>query len=101
MWICFDPVGSREGWRASILFFIFLYWTSFGTDGSLTNAAAFNVPHNTVTSEVSLPVSTHREDDECRNVTTDNRASMYACTYNMVVIYNIFCIYDNITILTS
>lgn len=74
MWICFDPIGSREGWRASISFLIFLYCTSLGIDASLTKAAASNVPRNTVTSEVSLPISTHHEDDECRNVTTDNRA---------------------------
>lgn len=85
MWICFDPIGSREGWRAFILFCIFLCWTSFGIDGSLTNAAAFNVPHNTVTSDISLPLSTHHEDDECRNVTTD-KASMYY----MIILYKIY-----------
>lgn len=77
MWICFDPIGSREGWRASILLFIFLYWTSLGIDSSLTNAAASNVPHNTVKSDVPLPASTHDEDDECRNVTTDSSTGMY------------------------
>ncbi|XP_017879043.1 blood vessel epicardial substance-like isoform X1 [Ceratina calcarata] len=75
MWICFDAIGSREGWQASTLFFMFVYWICFGIDGSLTNAIASNVPHNTVTSEVSLTVPTHHEDDECRNVTTDNRAT--------------------------
>lgn len=74
MWICFDPIGSRDGWHASISFLVFLYWILVGIDASLTNAAASNVPRNTVTSEVSLPASTHHEDDECRNVTTDNRA---------------------------
>lgn len=76
MWICLDPIESREGWRASILFFVFLYWTSFGINGSLTNAS--NI-HNTVTSKVLSPVSTHHEDDECRNVTTDDRGGTYAC----------------------
>lgn len=84
MWICFDPIGSREGWRASILFLVFFSGTYFGIDASLTNAAASNVPHNTVASEVSLPISTHHENDECRNVTTDNRAGIYTYIYTHV-----------------
>ncbi|KAG5324377.1 POPD1 protein, partial [Acromyrmex charruanus] len=71
MWICFDPIGSRIGWGTSISFVILLYWTSI--DASLTNAAASNVPRNTVTSDISIPASAHHENDECRNVTTDNR----------------------------
>lgn len=73
MWICFDPIGSRDGWGASISFVVLLYWTSITIDASLTNAAASNVPRNTVTSEISVPASAHHENDECRNVTTDNR----------------------------
>lgn len=73
MWICFDPIGSREGWGTSILFIVLLYWTSITTDASLANAAVSNVPRNTVTSGVSLPASAHHEDDECNNVTTDNK----------------------------
>lgn len=74
MWICFDPIGSRIGW-GSISFVVLLYWTSITIDASLTNAAASNVPRNTVTSET--PASAHHENDECRNVTTDNREGTF------------------------
>ncbi|XP_053977431.1 popeye domain-containing protein 3-like isoform X2 [Hylaeus anthracinus] len=90
MWICFDPIGSRVGWRASILFFVFFYWTSFGIDASLTNAAASNVPRNTVTSEVTLPISTHHEDDECRNVTTDTRTATGCQPYQGISVNHIY-----------
>ncbi|KAG7209620.1 hypothetical protein KM043_011271 [Ampulex compressa] len=74
MWICPNPIGRREGWRASISLLVFLYWASVSVDASLTNAATSNVPHNTATSGDTLPTLPHHEDDECRNVTTDNRA---------------------------
>ncbi|KMR04332.1 blood vessel epicardial substance [Lasius niger] len=73
MWICFDPTESRVGWGTSISFVVLLYWASITIDASLTNAAASNVPRSTVTSEVSLPAPAHHDNDECRNVTTDNR----------------------------
>lgn len=77
MWICFDPTESRVGWGTSISFVVLLYWTSITIDASLTNAAASNVPHSTVTSDVSLPSSAHHDNDECRNVTTDNREGIF------------------------
>lgn len=77
MWICFDLIGSREGLGASISFLILLYSISNSVDASLTNADTSNIPHNTVTSDISSPTVTHHENDECRNVTTDDRASMY------------------------
>ncbi|XP_047359720.1 popeye domain-containing protein 3-like [Vespa velutina] len=75
MWICFDLIGSREGLGASISFLILLYSISNSVDASLTNADTFNIPHNTVTSDISSPTVTHHENDECRNVTTDDRES--------------------------
>ncbi|KAI4496696.1 hypothetical protein M0804_000506 [Polistes exclamans] len=74
MWICFDLIGSREGLGASISFLILLYSISNSVDASLTNADTSNIPHNTVTSDISSPTVTHHENDECRNVTTDDRA---------------------------
>lgn len=77
MWICFDPTESRVGWGTSISFVVLLYWASITIDASLTNAAASNVPRSTVTSEVSLPAPAHHDNDECRNVTTDNREGTF------------------------
>jgi hypothetical protein len=79
MWICFDPTGSRIGLGASISFVALLYWASITIDASLADAAASNVLHSTVTSEVSsVPAApAHHENDECRNVTTDNREGTF------------------------
>lgn len=85
MWICFDPIGSRIGW-GSISFVVLLYWTSITIDASLTNAAASNVPRNTVTSEI--PAAAHHENDECRNVTTDNREGTFNNSPLEIIVHN-------------
>lgn len=80
MWICFDPIGSRVGLGTSVSFAALLYCASISIDASLANTAASNVPRTTVTSEVSsVPsaASAHHENDECRNVTTDNREGTF------------------------
>jgi len=85
MWICFDPTGSRIGLGASVSFVALLYWASITIDASLADAAAPNVPHSTVTSEVSsVPAApAHHENDECRNVTTDNREGTFDNTSHL------------------